>query len=128
MQDALNLNEVEYAFNPSSNPALPNEKNLKALREYVTYRIIQDLKRGWRYVLPNLEQTALLEIAYENLDKYCARNELWSSITLLNIATPEFRNPLLYKYSIIFEIYMQLISKCLGMKTDCVYMMKSITS
>ena len=91
VQDTLNLNETEYAFNPSSNPAIPNEKNRKALRDYITYRIIQDLKRGWRYVLPNLEQTALLEITYEKLDEYCSRNELWSSLDLLKEWTPESR-------------------------------------
>lgn len=84
VQDALNLNDSEYAQNPSTNPAIPNEKNRKALRDYISYRIIQDLKRGWRYILPNLEQTALLEITFESLDKYCATDSLWTNIELLN--------------------------------------------
>ncbi|MCC6837049.1 MAG: DEAD/DEAH box helicase [Bacteroidia bacterium] len=84
VQDALNLDEFEYAQNPSTNPAIPNEKNRKALRDYISYRIIQDLKRGWRYILPNLEQTALLEITYESLDTYCANDTLWANIELLN--------------------------------------------
>ena len=84
VQEALNLSEEEYAFNPSTNVAIPNEKNRKALRDYITYRIIQDLKRGWRYVLPNLEQTALLEVGYENLDKYCEQDSLWVNVTMLN--------------------------------------------
>lgn len=84
VQDALNLDESEYAQNPSTNPAIPNEKNRKALRDYISYRIIQDLKRGWRYILPNLEQTALLEITYESLDTYCSNDSLWTNIELLN--------------------------------------------
>lgn len=84
VQDALDLDESEYAQNPSTNPAIPNEKNRKVLRDYISYRIIQDLKRGWRYILPNLEQTALLEISYESLDTYCANDALWANIELLN--------------------------------------------
>lgn len=83
VQDVLNLDESEYAENPSTNPAIPSEKNRKALRDYISYRIIQDLKRGWRYVLPNLEQTALLDITYENLDTYCAIDMYWKEIDLL---------------------------------------------
>jgi len=84
VQDALRLNEEDYALNPSPNPQIPNENNKKALRSYISYRIIQDLKRGWRYVLPNLEQTALLEITYENIDKYCSENIHWTRISLLD--------------------------------------------
>lgn len=84
VQDALNLKEEDYALNPSPNPQIPNETNRKALRSYISYRIIQDLKRGWRYILPNLEQTALLDITYQNIDKYCSENFHWTSISLLD--------------------------------------------
>jgi len=83
VQNALNLPEKDYATNPAPNPNRPNEDNLEALRYYISYRIIQDLKRGWRFILPNLEQTALLEITYKNLDKDAADETLWSTIDLL---------------------------------------------
>jgi superfamily II DNA/RNA helicase/very-short-patch-repair endonuclease len=83
VQEALNLPEKDYATNPAPNPNRPNEDNLKALRNYISYRIIQDLKRGWRYILPNLEQTALLEITYKNIDQVVADETLWSNIDLL---------------------------------------------
>lgn len=83
VQEALNLPEKDYATNPAPNPNRPNEDNLEALRNYISYRIIQDLKRGWRYILPNLEQTALLEITYKNLDKDVADETLWNTIDLL---------------------------------------------
>ena len=83
VQEALNLPESDYAANPAPNPNRPNEDNLDALRNYIAYRIIQDLKRGWRYILPNLEQTALLEITYKNIDLDVADESLWSSIDLL---------------------------------------------
>jgi superfamily II DNA/RNA helicase/very-short-patch-repair endonuclease len=91
VQEALNLPEKDYATNPAPNPNRPNEDNLEALRNYISYRIIQDLKRGWRYILPNLEQTALLEITYKNLDKDVADETLWNTIDLLKDWTVEKR-------------------------------------
>ena len=91
VQDALKLPEAEYSINPAPNPSRPNEDNLEALRNYIAYRIIQDLKRGWRYVLPNLEQTALLNITYKNLEKHAADMSLWRDIELLNEMTDEKR-------------------------------------
>jgi superfamily II DNA/RNA helicase len=90
-QEALNLPESEYATTPSPNPKRPDEDNLNALRNYIAYRIIQDLKRGWRYILPNLEQTALLDISYKNIDKDTADNSLWENVSLLNTWIPEKR-------------------------------------
>ncbi|HCN85236.1 MAG TPA: DEAD/DEAH box helicase [Sphingobacteriaceae bacterium] len=91
VQDALKLPETDYAINPAPNPNRPNEDNLEALRNYISYRIIQDLKRGWRYILPNLEQTALLEITYKNIDEDAADNTLWNNLDLLNAWSPEKR-------------------------------------
>lgn len=91
VQEALNLPESDYATNPAPNPNRPNEDNLEALRNYITYRIIQDLKRGWRYILPNLEQTALLEITYKNIEKDAADDTLWNEIVLLKDWSPEKR-------------------------------------
>lgn len=91
VQQSLNLPEGEYAANPTSNPARPDEDNLEALRNYIAYRIIQDLKRGWRYILPNLEQTALLDISYKNIDKEAADDTLWVNIDLLQDWTADKR-------------------------------------
>lgn len=96
VQNALNLPETEYAINPSPNPARANEDNLKALRNYIAYRIIQDLKRGWRYILPNLEQTALLEITYKNIDRDIADTTLWAKVDFINtMAIPKRKEMIL---------------------------------
>jgi superfamily II DNA/RNA helicase len=85
VEEELKLPESEYAINPSSNALIPSETNKRALRNYITYRIIQDLKRGWRFILPNLEQTALLEISYQKLNDYTSNDMLWSDIELLKL-------------------------------------------
>lgn len=91
VQDKLNLAEEDYAKNPSTDPDYPSETNRKALRNYISYRMIQDLKRGWRYILPNLEQTALMVIDYENLDQYCADEKLWKEVELVRDMPPNDR-------------------------------------
>ena len=91
VQETLSLPESDYATNPAPNPNRPNEDNLEALRNYISYRIIQDLKRGWRYILPNLEQTALLEITYKNIEKDAADETLWDTIDLLKDWTADKR-------------------------------------
>jgi superfamily II DNA/RNA helicase/very-short-patch-repair endonuclease len=97
VQTALNLPEIEYATNPAPNPNRPNEDNLKALRNYIAYRIIQDLKRGWRYVLPNLEQTALLEITYKNIDIDAADESLWKNVLMLENWSPAKRKAFIFQ-------------------------------
>jgi len=91
VERVLNLNESDYAQNPSANPDIPNESNKRALRKYITYRIIQDLKRGWRYILPNLEQTALLKITYQNLDQYAENKAFWAGMPLMEALSVESR-------------------------------------
>jgi superfamily II DNA/RNA helicase len=91
VEEALHLPENEYATNPSTNPRRADEDNVEALRNYISYRIIQDLKRGWRYILPNLEQTALLEISYKNIEKEAADDSLWENVEYLNSWNPNKR-------------------------------------
>ena len=87
----LKLKEEDYARNPSDNPQWPDPDNEKALREYLAIRILHDLRRGWRYNTPNLEQCALLRIDYHRLDEYCQQEIMFEKDTLLAILTPEER-------------------------------------
>src|SRR5690606_37562276 len=64
----------------------------KALREVLGYRLYRDLKRGWRVVMPNLEQSGLLEIQYQSLDELCEHETLWAKHhPALAAAAPEVR-------------------------------------
>ncbi|MDO8549543.1 MAG: DEAD/DEAH box helicase, partial [Ignavibacteria bacterium] len=80
---ALNLKQEQYAKNPSQLP-FQAEENEKALKYYLTYRILFDLKRGWRVTLPNLEQCGLLRIEYKYLKETCEVEDFWKDLRLLS--------------------------------------------
>lgn len=87
----LGLSEIDYARNPSSNPKWPDEENEKALIDFLKVRILYDLRRGWRYNTPNLEQCALLDITYSRLNEYCEEESFFEKNELLSILTPPER-------------------------------------
>jgi len=72
--EALDLPPEEYAANPSTKFIGAIKDNENALKNYLIYRSLYDLRRGWRVVLPNLEQCGLLNIDYKHLKKrLCSR-------------------------------------------------------
>ncbi len=93
--EELNLNENDYANDPSANPNYPDEDNSRALKAYLLYRIFQDLKRGWRYTLPNLEQTALLKIQYKNLNRLSNDDNEFKDIPFFNLLSGSAREEIL---------------------------------
>lgn len=80
---ALNLKEKDYATNPSEIEELSNRKNTDTVSSLLLYRAFQDLKHGWRYTMPNLEQVSLLEIDYENLEKISTISSLFKGIEMV---------------------------------------------
>ncbi|MBV6646979.1 MAG: DEAD/DEAH box helicase [Cyclobacteriaceae bacterium] len=86
----LNLSQEEYAQEPGKFSGAKRE-NEEALVDYLTIRILQDLKRGWRYTMPNLEQCALLKISYKYLDEEVENQEAWDDIPFLSGFTPQQR-------------------------------------
>jgi len=79
---SLGLKQSEYSKNPGEFPATITE-NENALKTYLLYRAIFDLKRGWRVILPNLEQCALLEVDYSQLKENCEYEDAWKDMLLL---------------------------------------------
>jgi superfamily II DNA/RNA helicase len=88
--EVLALPESEYAKNPSD-PEWPDPKNEKALKEFLLIRILYDLKRGWRYNTPNLEQCGLLQIGYSRLENFVAVESKWQSLPLFSSFSPNDR-------------------------------------
>ena len=91
VMEALQLSPETYAVNASSQFPQTIKDNENALKTYLMYRILLDLKHSWRVVLPNLEQCALLTIDYLNLKDNCQLEVAWQNIPLLNQLTHDER-------------------------------------
>ena len=95
--DALNLPLAEYAVQAESSfPSVLKEIET-TLKDYLMYRAIYDLRRGWRVVLPNLEQCALLEIDYKNLKENCEANAAWQEVSFIGKLSVEERTEIVYQ-------------------------------
>ena len=64
--------------------ATVKRKYEEALQNYLLFRALADLRRSWRIVLPNLEQCALLDIDYLNLDEIVADDGFWADLEIAN--------------------------------------------
>jgi ribosomal protein L37AE/L43A len=73
---ALALAFADYAANPEAVYGARTAAE-RAFKEFIEYRLYADLQRGWRVTMPNLEQTGLLRIGYESLEKIAADTGLW---------------------------------------------------
>ena len=74
--DQMRLPLSDYGLDLDPAPRLRRSID-EALRKVVAYRLYGDLERGWRIVMPNLEQTGLLRIEYEDLDWLAAAEDRW---------------------------------------------------
>jgi len=92
IQQALNLPLLEYA-NRDTEPefAHARRKYDDALQKYLVHRALYDLRRGWRVVLPNLEQCALLRVDYVQLDEVAGNQQAWAGVPVLNGFAPKKR-------------------------------------
>ena len=62
---------VEYLRSPKL-MGLARQEAQRTLRFIIAYRLLRDLRRGWRFNNPNLDQLGLLAIRYRGLDEFCA--------------------------------------------------------
>src|SRR5690606_17138589 len=68
------------------------------MRAILGYRLYYDLRRGWRFNNPNLEQLGLVRIEYQDLDELVADASEWANApAALQAASPEVRKRLLGK-------------------------------
>ncbi|MHB8880003.1 MAG: DEAD/DEAH box helicase [Thermodesulfovibrionales bacterium] len=92
----LNLQQKDYARNPSEFPAVIRD-NETALKYYLTYRALYDLRHAWRVILPNLEQCALLKIGYKNVEENCSVDKPWESLPFIYGLKKEERADLIHQ-------------------------------
>lgn len=92
----LNLKQEDYARNVSDFPAVIRD-NETALKYYLMYRALYDLRHAWRVILPNLEQCALLKIGYKNVEENCAESAPWKSLPFIYSLPKEERADIIYQ-------------------------------
>ncbi|MFF4587309.1 protein kinase [Streptomyces sp. NPDC001388] len=74
--NTLAISPADYTGEADLPPSLARNA-ARTLRDVVAFRLYLDLERGWRITMPNLEQTGLLEIGYEDLDWVAAKQDRW---------------------------------------------------
>lgn len=82
----------DYLENPlAKGPG--RRKAEEAARNVLAYRLYFDLRRGWRFNNPNLEQLGLLQIDYDGLEELCNDQTEWDNLPLseLKLITPQNR-------------------------------------
>ena len=69
----------DYLDNPQAKGP-GRRKAEEAARNLLSYRLYYDLRKGWRFNNPNLEQLGLLQIDYEGLDELCEDEDEWRGL------------------------------------------------
>lgn len=88
---AMNLPPSVYAKQEASTQGAMRRTE-ETFRNLIEYRLYEDLRRGWRIVQPNLEQSGLLQIEYQDLAELCENKDFWeNSHSILIKATPPQR-------------------------------------
>lgn len=88
---------AEYMQQPDVK-GTPRRQVQDAMRGILGYRAFSDLRRGWRYNNPNLEQLGLLKIDYQDIDEVAADEEEWKEAPqVLQAASPAERASVLRK-------------------------------
>jgi superfamily II DNA/RNA helicase len=109
----IGLELRDYARNALLDPTSPSAQDVReTLRDWLEYRIYEDLRRGWRVVQPNLEQCGLLRIEYQGLDALCANESKWQSIAPFKSLSPERRRE-------IITAFLDHLRRKLAIKIQC---------
>jgi len=108
--ESLSLSPEDYAAHPSSFPGALKD-NEEALKNFLMYRVLSDLRRGWRIILPNLEECALLCIDYKYLQENCASDESWQGVPFIEDLTQKDRTEIVYQVLDFFRKAYSLFSE-----------------
>nr|WP_281243713.1 protein kinase [Actinopolyspora alba] len=93
--NAMGLDVADYTGTSDMPPSLARNA-AKTLRDVIAFRLYIDLQRGWRVTMPNLEQTGLLRIDYEDLDWLAEQDSRWSGThDRLRYADPQQRKEIM---------------------------------
>ncbi|MEQ6435432.1 DEAD/DEAH box helicase [Comamonas sp. w2-DMI] len=84
---------VEYLRSPKL-MGLARQEAQRTLRFIIAYRLLRDLRRGWRFNNPNLDQLGLLDIRYRSLDEFCIDAGAFADSKVLSQLSPTDREGL----------------------------------
>lgn len=90
---------VEYLRTPKL-MGLVRQEAQRTLRFIIAYRLLRDLRRGWRFNNPNLDQLGLLQIRYRDLDAFCTDTSIFAANGTLTKLTAAQRAGL---YELLFD-------------------------
>ena len=75
---------AEYLRTPKL-MGLARQQAQRTLRFILGYRLLRDLRRGWRFNNPNLDQLNLLSITYRGLEEFVQEASLFSKDPVLSV-------------------------------------------
>lgn len=81
---------VEYLRTPKL-MGLARQEAQRTLRYIIGYRLLRDLRRGWRFNNPNLDQLGLLAVNYRSLEDFCADASAFTKNSTLERLSPANR-------------------------------------
>ncbi len=84
---------TEYLKNPKI-MGLARQDAQKTLRFIIGYRLMRDLRRGWRFNNPNLDQLNLLNIQYRGIAEFATEESLFVGNPVLSKLSPQHRTEL----------------------------------
>lgn len=88
---------AEYMQEPHLK-ASPRRQVQDSMRSILGYRVFVDLRRGWRFNNPNLEQLGLVRIEYKHIDELAADESEWASASpVLQAASAAVRKRVLLR-------------------------------
>ena len=91
---------TEYLRTPKL-MGLARQEAQRTLRFIIGYRLLRDLRRGWRFNNPNLDQLNLLSIRYRGLEEFCSEESMFNNAgSVLGKLEPYSRAAL---YQLIFD-------------------------
>lgn len=101
----------EWMLDPNAKGYQNRQEAQEALSEVLAHRLWADLRRGWRYTNPNLEEVGLITAHFPGLDDLIGDDEEFAGNPRLASATPDQRRHL-------FEILFDQMRQGLAVATD----------
>src|SRR5690606_19431037 len=89
----------------------------ETLSEILAHRLWADLRRGWRYTNPNLEEVGLISAVFPGLDDLASDDEEFAGNAMLAGLSVENRK-------ILFEILFNQMRQGLAVSTDALDRMR----